>query len=103
MTNPLKPPDPEEVRKFMERVKSGSPMIFEQIKDTGKNIRKAAGGILSAPVTLPAAVLEVGSHTAGNILAVPSAVLHKTGKIASDMRAGTYRALTGVDAMGQSA
>jgi len=79
----------------MRNVQPNDPAIHIQMMDTAKQISKAVGATVGTVGTAPLAIMESGLYASANILATPSAVLNKLGKVTNTVRSKTYSTLSG--------
>ena len=81
MHNPVVPAPAPEVQRFMESVQPVSLPITKQIAETMRHLKNALGSLTSTIFGTAALMPQMAAHFAGNVLSIPSAVLHKTGSI----------------------
>lgn len=95
MTPLFRPQSAEVVGDFMRNVQPHDPAIHTQMVDTAKQIGKAVGATVGSIGTAPLALAEGGLYASANILATPSAVLNKLGKVTNTVRSKTFSTLSG--------
>ena len=77
----------------LERLKAPTPKFFRVLRNVGLALAAAAGAIMAAPITLPAALVTVASYltVAGGVIGAVSQVVvdgESGGKIMADACGG---------------
>ena len=95
MIHLLTPQEPESGSAFLQSVQPSAPPAMEETKTAvGEFVqgnRSAIGWLMS----LPAGAVESFAYLSGNLLAIPSIITLRFGKIMSSIRAGIFNVVAG--------